>query len=86
MVIRQKKIDPKLLDELLKDQDPQTVFQREGLLGELKKALAERVLDAEMDVHLSNDDEKAAGNHPAAVRSITLLTGRSRHTTIATSD
>jgi putative transposase len=47
-----EKIDPALLDQLLKDQDPQKVFSSEGLLGDLKKALAERMLDAEMDVHL----------------------------------
>jgi hypothetical protein len=39
MATNEKKIDPALLDELLKDQDPQTVFSSEGLLGELKKAL-----------------------------------------------
>jgi hypothetical protein len=33
----------------LKDKDPKTMFSSEGLLGELKKALAERVLNAEMD-------------------------------------
>jgi hypothetical protein len=30
----------------LKDKDPKTIFSSEGLLGELKKALAERVLSA----------------------------------------
>ena len=59
----EKKIDPALLDELLKNQDPQTVFSSEGLLGDLKKALAERMLDAEMDVHLGDEQEQAAGNH-----------------------
>lgn len=63
MANKEQKIDAKLLDELLKDQDPQTVLSSEGLPGVLKKALAERMLDAEMDVHLSSDDEQAAGNH-----------------------
>lgn len=58
-----EKIDPALLDQLLKDQDPQKVFSSEGLLGDLKKALAERMLDAEMGVHLGNEDEQAVGNH-----------------------
>ena len=33
------------------------------MLGALKKALAERILDTEMDVHLSTVDEQARGNH-----------------------
>ena len=36
---RKKKIDAGQLDELLKGQDPQTVFSADGLLGDLKKAL-----------------------------------------------
>ncbi len=63
MANKQGKIAPELIDELLKDQDPQSVLSSEGLLGELKKALAERMLDAEMEVHLGAEDEQAAGNH-----------------------
>lgn len=58
MANKHDKINPALLDELLKGQDPQTVFSSTGLLGDLKKALAERILDAEMDVHLGSDDEQ----------------------------
>ena len=29
--------DPKLIDELLKDQDPKKVFEADGLLGSLKE-------------------------------------------------
>jgi hypothetical protein len=36
-------IKSEMLDELLKDKDPKTIFSSEGLLGELKKALAERI-------------------------------------------
>jgi putative transposase len=56
-------IKNEILDELLKDKDPKTVFTSEGLLGELKKALAERVLNAEMDHHLadSTQDEVSEG-------------------------
>ena len=36
-----------LLDELLDGQDPATVLQSDGLLGDLKKALAERRLKAD---------------------------------------
>ena len=34
------------LDELFKDKDPKTIFSSDGLLEKLKKALAERVLNA----------------------------------------
>ncbi len=42
-------IKKEILDELPKDKDPKTMFFSDGLFGELKKALAERVLNAEMD-------------------------------------
>jgi putative transposase len=59
-------IKNEILDELLKDKDPKAIFSSEGLLGELKKALAERVLNAEMDHHLadSTHDEVAEGEKP----------------------
>ena len=49
-------IKKEILDELLKDKDPKTMFSSDGLLGELKKALAERVLNAEMDHHDAYDE------------------------------
>jgi putative transposase len=60
-------IKKEILDELLKDKDPKTMFSSDGLLGELKKALAERVLNAEMDHHLadSTQDEVSEGDKPA---------------------
>lgn len=39
--------------------DPKTAFDPNGLLDDLKKALAERALNAEMDHHLAGDE---AGN------------------------
>ena len=56
-------IYPALLDQLLAGQDPATVLSSQGLIGDLKKALAERMLQAEMDVHLDSEAEQAAGNH-----------------------
>ena len=38
------------LDDLLAGRDPKAVFSKDGLFDELKKALAERVLNAELDV------------------------------------
>ena|ERR1700677_2443995 len=51
-------IKNEILDELLKNKDPKTIFSSEGLLGELKKALAERVLNAEMDHHLADSTQE----------------------------
>jgi len=67
-------IKPELIDELLSGRDPKTLFESEGLLDELKKALAERVLSAEMDHHLGQGPEQAAGNHRNGSSSKTVLT------------
>jgi putative transposase len=48
-----------LLDQLLAGRDPQAALGRDGLVNALKRALAERALNAEMDHHL--DGEAAAG-------------------------
>src|SRR5215212_5791534 len=49
-----------ILDQLLAGADPKTAFDPNGLLDGLKKALAERALNAEMDHHLAG--EGGAGN------------------------
>ena len=41
----EEKVPKELVDKLLAGRDPQKVFAADGLLDELKKALAERVLD-----------------------------------------
>lgn len=43
-------VKKELVDELLKDADPKKVFGSEGLLDDIKKALAERMLSAELDI------------------------------------
>ena len=40
------------LDKLPADRDPKAVFSKDGLFDELNKALAERMLNAELDDHL----------------------------------
>jgi len=50
-----------LLDELLDGQDPATVLQSDGLLGDLKMALAERFFDAELDAHRPLGDVNRVG-------------------------
>ena len=73
-------IKNEIIDELLKGQDPKQVFSSSGLLGELKKALAERILNAEMDHHLSESNLEAsgegadAGNHRNGYSKKTVLT------------
>ena len=76
-------IKNEILDELLKDKDPKTIFSSEGLLGELKKALAERVLNAEMDHHLADSpqDEVSEGEKPGNRRN-----GYSKKTVLSESE
>lgn len=64
-----------LLDELLSGQDPATVLNSDGLLGDLKKALAERMLNTEMEVHLNQEGERATGNHRNGSSPKTVLSG-----------
>jgi putative transposase len=45
-----------LLDALLVGEDARTAFDTDGLFDSLKKALAERALNAEMDHHLAEDE------------------------------
>ena len=63
MATKTNPIKSELIDELLSGGDPKTLFESEGLLDELKKARAERVLNAEMDHHLDQDPEQAAALH-----------------------
>lgn len=63
---RKRKAPPiadELLDELLSGEDPLAAFQSGDLIQDLKKALAERILNAEMDHHLEADEERTSGNH-----------------------
>ncbi|MGA8041786.1 MAG: IS256 family transposase [Terracidiphilus sp.] len=73
-------IKKEIVDELLKDVDPKAVFSSEGLLVELKKALAERMLNAEMDQHLESEAAEGApaGNHRNGYSKKTVLTDNSQ--------
>jgi transposase-like protein len=67
-----KAFSAELLDSLLAGRDPKTVLDSGGLIGDLKKALAERMLNAEMDVHLEQPEE--VGNHRNGSSAKTVLT------------
>src|SRR5262245_37365674 len=66
--------DPDLLDRLLAGREPKSVLEADGLVGELKKALAERMLNAELSSHLDSETEQAAGNHRNGTSPKTVLT------------
>ena len=67
-------LSPELLDQLLAGRDPKTVLESDGLIGDLKKALAERMLNAEMDVHLEAEAEAGVPNHRNGSSPKTVLT------------
>src|SRR3954464_6578363 len=65
-------IADELLDHLLSGTDAAAALQQGGLLDELKKALAERALNAEMDHHLGG--EAGTGNSRNGYGRKTVLT------------
>lgn len=57
-------IDDELIDKLLEGREHgAALLGDDGLIGELKKRLAERMLSAEMDVHLDDAEQQEAGNY-----------------------
>ncbi len=75
----QSTIDDELIDKLLEGREHSAaLLGNDGLIGELKKRLAERMLSAEMDVHLDDEAQQAAGNHRNGYshKSVTLADDR----------
>ena len=72
--------DKDLLDQLLAGRDPKEVFSKDGLLDDLKKALSERILDAELDEHLDQEARDGSGNRRNGTSRKTVLTGTSKLT------
>ena len=66
------------LDQLLAGRDPKEVFNKDGLFDELKKALAERVLNAEIDDHLDGEATAGKANHRNGYSRKTVLTETSK--------
>ena len=73
-------IEKELLDQLLAGRDPQELFSKDGLLDELKKALSERMLGAELDDHLDSEAQEGKANRRNGTSQKTVLTGTSRLT------
>jgi putative transposase len=69
-----QKFSPDLLDRLLAGRDPKRALDSSGLIGDLKKALAERMLNAEMDVHLAHEAQAGMANHRNGASAKTVLT------------
>jgi putative transposase len=67
-------ITNEVLDQLLAGREPATVFESGGLVDELKKRLAERMLNGEMEHHLGTPAEEEAGNRRNGYSSKTVLT------------
>jgi len=59
---KELRIPDAILDQLLAGADAKTAFDANGLLDELKKAFAERALNAEMDHHLAADESANSRN------------------------
>jgi putative transposase len=73
-------IDKELLDQLLAGRDPQDLFAKDGLIAELKKALSERMLAAELDDHLESETEAGIANRRNGSLKKTMQTGSSKLT------
>ena len=65
-----------LLDQLLAGADPKTAFEPNGLIDGLKKALAERALNAEMDHHLAGENGAGNGRNGYGRKTVTTDTGK----------
>src|SRR4029453_7271076 len=73
---KEPRIPDHLLDQLLAGADAQSAFAKNGLLDELKKALAERALNAEMDHHLDQESEAGNSRNGYGRKSVLTDTGR----------
>ena len=68
------------MDQLLAGRDPEELFSKDGLIDELKKALSERILSAELDDHLETESTEGAVNRRNGSSRKTVLTGTSKVT------
>ena len=75
---KQPSIPDELLDQLLAGSDPRAALADGGLLDGLKKALAERVLNAEFDHHLDGGepDGRLNGRNGYGTKTVLTSTGK----------
>ena len=73
---KEPRIPDAVLDQLLAGADPKTAFDPNGLLDDLKKALAERALNAEMDHHLSGEGGAGNSRNGYGKKSVVTDTGK----------
>ncbi|TDR27761.1 IS256 family transposase [Aquamicrobium defluvii] len=69
-------IPNELLDQLLAGGAASAVFEQDGLLDSLKKALTERALNAEMNHHLAGDDGAGNTRNGCGRKRVTTDTGQ----------
>jgi len=75
---KEPRIPDAILDQLLAGADARTAFDQGGLLDELKKALAERALNAEMDHHLDGEAAEGRSNSRNGYGQKTVLSDTGR--------
>ena len=73
---KEPQIPDAVLDQLLSGTAASTAFDRGGLLDQLKKALAERALNAEMDHHLAGDGGAGNSRNGYGRKSVVTDSGR----------
>ena len=73
---KQPHIPDAILDQLLAGADPKTAFDPNGLLDGLKTALAERILNAEMDPPLAGEGGTGNGRNGYGRKSVITDTGK----------
>jgi len=73
---KEPRIPDAILDQLLAGADAKTAFDPNGLLDDLKKALAERVLNAEMDHHLAGEGGAGNGRNGYGRKTVVTDTGK----------
>ena len=73
---KEPNIPDAILDQLLGGAEAKTAFDPDGLLDALKKALAERALNAEMDHHLAGDGGVGNGRNGYGQKTVLTDTGK----------
>ena len=75
---KQPTIPDELLDQLLAGSDPRVALADGGLLDGLKKALAERALNAELEYHLETGEPDGRGNGRNGYSAKSVLTNTAK--------